>query len=40
MQRGLGRVEQAHGGTQFLDEVSEIPLAWQVQFLRFLQERE
>jgi two-component system response regulator HydG len=36
-QRKLGRFEMAHGGTIFLDEVSEIPIASQVRILRFLQ---
>jgi DNA-binding NtrC family response regulator len=34
-----GRIEQAHGGTLFIDEIGEIPAATQVKLLRFLQER-
>lgn len=37
-QRGL--VEEAAGGSLFLDEVHSLPLAMQVKLLRFLQEKE
>jgi DNA-binding NtrC family response regulator len=34
-----GVFEQAHGGTLFMDEIGEMPLAMQVKLLRALQER-
>jgi two-component system NtrC family response regulator len=35
----LGKIEYAHKGTFFLDEVGDLPMALQAKMLRFLQER-
>jgi DNA-binding NtrC family response regulator len=37
--RKIGRIEAAHGGSLFLDEIGDLPLEQQGHFLRFLQER-
>jgi len=38
--RQIGKFEQAHGGTIFLDEIGDMPIKSQVRILRAIQERE
>lgn len=37
--RTIGKIENAHNGVLFLDEVGDLPLSLQAKLLRFLQER-
>ncbi len=39
VQRKIGRIESAAGGTIFLDEIGDLPLDLQANLLRFLQEK-
>jgi two-component system nitrogen regulation response regulator GlnG len=39
VQRRVGKIEQAHGGTVFLDEIGDMPFSIQAKVLRLLQER-
>ena len=38
-QQRMGRFESAAGGTAFLDEIGDMPLAMQTKILRVLQDR-
>lgn len=37
--RRIGKIEQAHGGTIFLDEIGDMPMSIQAKILRLLQEK-
>jgi nitrogen regulation protein NR(I) len=37
--RRIGKIEQAHGGTVFLDEIGDMPLPLQSKILRLIQEK-
>ncbi len=37
--RRVGKIEQAHGGTVFLDEIGDMPFSVQAKILRLLQEK-
>lgn len=38
--RRIGKIEQAHGGTVFLDEIGDMPISVQGKLLRLLQEKQ
>jgi DNA-binding NtrC family response regulator len=40
LQRKIGRIEAASGGTIFLDEIGDLPMELQANLLRFLQEKQ